>query len=30
MLKNKSKDLSIVENTWKFDDNVANLFDKHD
>ena len=29
MLKNKSKDLSIVENTWKFDDNVANLFDKH-
>lgn len=23
------KDISIVENTWRFDDNVANVFDKH-
>ena len=27
--KNKTKELSIVENTWRFDDNVAELFDKH-
>ena len=27
--KKKPKELSIVENTWRFDDNVANLFDKH-
>ena len=23
------KDISIVENTWRFDDDVANVFDKH-
>ena len=27
--KNKTKELSIVENTWRFDDNVAEIFDKH-
>ncbi len=27
-MRNK-KDISLVENTWRFDDNVANIFDKH-
>ena len=26
---NKLRNISIVENTWKFDNNVANVFDKH-
>ena len=24
-----SKDISLIENTWRFDDDVAKIFDKH-